>query len=209
MGIDLVSSIKQLKIPHKKEEHIEIRVGIHTGMYIYIMLEYCFHAKHKQILYQKTLSLYFFYEIFTGFNKLKMMSEGAYDNLKNVKTINMFHNCYLKEETVALTKPLKTISYDSRFQSDIVQGKNDFWLHCALQGRIMKVVECMFHYCINIVFKLRFHSYATKFYLNIKKNQYGWVSECLLTPSGNYSAISWREQVTFWWDYVRLVKTRW
>ena len=34
MGIDLVSSIKQLKIPHKKEEHIEIRVGIHTGMYI-------------------------------------------------------------------------------------------------------------------------------------------------------------------------------
>ena len=209
MGIDLVSSIKQLKIPHKKEEHIEIRVGIHTGMYIYIMLEYCFHAKHKQILYQKTLSLYFFYEIFTGFNKLKMMSEGAYDNLKNVKIINMFHNCYLKEETVALTKPLKTISYDSRFQSDIVQGKNDFWLYWALQGRIMIVVECMFHYYINIVFKLRFHSYATKFYLNIKKIQYGWVSECLLTPSGNYSAISWREQVTFWWDYVRLVKTRW
>jgi hypothetical protein len=108
-----------------------------------------------------------------------------------------------------LTKPLKTISYDSRFQSDIVQGKNDFWLYWALQGRIMIVVECMFHYCINIVFKLRFHSYATKFYLNIKKIQYGWVSECLLTPSGNYSAISWREQVTFWWDYVRLVKTRW
>ncbi|XP_071146737.1 uncharacterized protein [Mytilus edulis] len=31
MGIDLVASIKQLKIPHKKEEHIKIRVGIHTG----------------------------------------------------------------------------------------------------------------------------------------------------------------------------------
>ncbi|XP_052083499.1 atrial natriuretic peptide receptor 1-like [Mytilus californianus] len=31
MGIDLVASIKQLKIPHKKEEHIRIRVGIHTG----------------------------------------------------------------------------------------------------------------------------------------------------------------------------------
>jgi class 3 adenylate cyclase len=31
MAIDLLSSIKQLKIPHKKEEHIHIRVGIHTG----------------------------------------------------------------------------------------------------------------------------------------------------------------------------------
>ena len=47
----------------------------------------------------------------------------------------------------------------------------------------MKVVECMFHYCIDVVFKLRFHSDATQFYLKYKKNSI-WMSECLLTTSG-------------------------
>jgi uncharacterized protein YcaQ len=27
-----------------------------------------------------------------------------------------------------------------------------------------------------------------------------WVSDCCLMPNEQFSAISWREQVTFWWD---------
>jgi hypothetical protein len=26
------------------------------------------------------------------------------------------------------------------------------------------------------------------------------VSDCCFTPMNNLSAVSWREQVTFWWD---------
>jgi hypothetical protein len=56
-------------------------------------------------------------------------------------------------------------------------GNVSEWSDMSIRGFLQS------DYCIDVVFKLRFHSDATQFYLKYKKNSI-WMSECLLTTSG-------------------------
>ena len=39
-------------------------------------------------------------------------------------------------------------------------------------------------------------------YISSRQDKIMWVSDCCLTPNKQFSAISWREQVTLWWEYA-------
>ena len=83
---------------------------------------------------------FYFYQILTTFNKLKIMSEVALDNWKRLKLFKSFINYYLIEERISLifqTKLRVTMVYGSGFQLDITRRKKDC-LCLVLQWRIMR-----------------------------------------------------------------------